>query len=174
MGDETKRDRPRAIGRSRRYTSAELAQPTSGEALEHALHFRSRASKNQEAYLIALSFLSIMCLLDTTWEYAMAAPLKVSASVVKQSFGRVFDEAQKGTVIIEKHGRPVVAMIPIQEYEALQPAAGKTIDLLTARFDALISAMQKPEQRSAMRKAFSASSKELGKAHVSGFKKRGF
>ncbi len=104
----------------------------------------------------------------------MAAPLKVSASVVKQSFGRVFDEAQKGTVIIEKHGRPVVAMIPIQEYEALQPAAGKTIDLLTARFDALISAMQKPEQRSAMRKAFSASSKELGKAHVSGFKKRGF
>jgi prevent-host-death family protein len=104
----------------------------------------------------------------------MAAPLRVSASVVKQSFGRVFDEAQKGTVIIEKRGRPVVAMIPIEEYEALKPAPGKVLDMLSDRFDVLVADMQRREYGDAMKKAFGASAKELGKAHLRGFKKRGF
>ncbi|MGH8728674.1 MAG: type II toxin-antitoxin system Phd/YefM family antitoxin [Burkholderiales bacterium] len=104
----------------------------------------------------------------------MGTPLKVSASLVKQSFGRVFDEAQKGTVIIEKHGRPVVAMIPIQEYEALRPAPRKVLDMLSDRFDALVADMQRPEYEDVMKKAFGALAKELGKAHLRGFKKRGF
>lgn len=104
----------------------------------------------------------------------MSAPLKVSASVVKQSFGRVFDEAQKGTVIIEKHGRPVVAMIPFQEYEALRPEPRKLLDMMSDRFDALVAAMQRPGYRGAMKKAFNATAQELVKAHRRGFKKRGF
>jgi prevent-host-death family protein len=104
----------------------------------------------------------------------MSALPRVSATDVKQNFGRVFDEAQKGGVIIEKRGRPVVAMIPIEEYEALKPAASKVIDMLSSRFDNLVAQMQKPEFGAAMKKAFSASPKELGKAHVSGFRKRGF
>jgi antitoxin Phd len=104
----------------------------------------------------------------------MGTPIKVSASLVKQSFGRVFDEAQKGTVIIEKHGRPVVAMIPIGEYEALKPTPRKVLDMLSDRFDALVADMQRPEFEDAMQKAFGASAKELGKAHRRGFKKRGF
>jgi prevent-host-death family protein len=61
-------------------------------------------------------------------------PLRVamktmSARDAKNSFGLLLDSARAGPVIVEKHGRAVVAVMAIETYEALMRAArGKKLD----------------------------------------------
>lgn len=47
----------------------------------------------------------------------------MSARQAKNSFGLLMDSARAGPVIIEKHGRPVVAVLAVEKYEALISAA---------------------------------------------------
>ncbi len=56
----------------------------------------------------------------------------LSAKDAKYNFGRLIDTALAEPVVIEKHGRPVVVVVAIEEYERLRriesvhsPAAGQ-------------------------------------------------
>jgi prevent-host-death family protein len=50
----------------------------------------------------------------------------LSAREAKYNFGRLIDTARAEPVVIEKHGRPVVVVIALEEYEKLigRKAAG--------------------------------------------------
>jgi prevent-host-death family protein len=44
----------------------------------------------------------------------------MSAKDAKDSFGRLIDTARAEPVVIEKHGRPVVVVLSIEEFERLK------------------------------------------------------
>lgn len=48
----------------------------------------------------------------------------VSAREAKYNFGKLIDTARAEPVVIEKHGRPVVVVIAVEEFERL---TGKTM-----------------------------------------------
>lgn len=56
--------------------------------------------------------------------------LHVSAREAKNRLGRLIDDARALPVAIEKHGRPVVVVLAVEEYERLTAAAreGKKSD----------------------------------------------
>jgi antitoxin Phd len=95
----------------------------------------------------------------------MAEAVRTSATEFKQHVGRYLEVARTGQVIIERQKRPTAVLISIEEYEALNPAASRVIDMLTEEFDALVSRMQRPGFHKAMERAFDASPEALGKAH---------
>ena len=43
-----------------------------------------------------------------------------SAKEAKDSFGRLIDTARAAPVVIEKHGRPVVGVLSVEEYGRLK------------------------------------------------------
>lgn len=47
----------------------------------------------------------------------------VSAKDAKNGFGRLLDTARAEPVTVEKHGRPVVVVLAIEEYERLTKLA---------------------------------------------------
>lgn len=47
----------------------------------------------------------------------------LSAREAKYNFGRLIDTARAEPVVIEKHGRPVVVVIAVEEYEKLTGTA---------------------------------------------------
>jgi prevent-host-death family protein len=49
----------------------------------------------------------------------------MSAKEAKDSFGRLIDTARAGPVVIEKHGRPVVVVLAVEEYERLKAIGAK-------------------------------------------------
>lgn len=44
---------------------------------------------------------------------------RISAREAKNGFGRLIDMARAQPVAVEKHGRPVVVVVAIEEYERL-------------------------------------------------------
>jgi prevent-host-death family protein len=44
----------------------------------------------------------------------------LSAREAKYNFGRLIDTARTAPVVVEKHGRPVVVVLSIEEYERLK------------------------------------------------------
>lgn len=108
----------------------------------------------------------------------MPAPDKprdlVTATEAKNTFGHLLEKAmQGGVVVITKHGAPKAVLISLDEYTALASASESRINSLSADFDSLLTRMQGPKARSAMKSAFHASSKQLGKAAVAAARKRG-
>ncbi len=55
---------------------------------------------------------------------------RMSARDAKNSFGHLIDTARAEPVVIEKHGRAVVVVVALEEYERL--IANKTSDNLSA------------------------------------------
>jgi len=53
---------------------------------------------------------------------------RMSAREAKNAFGRLIDMARAEPVAIEKHGRPVVVVVALEEYERL--IANRTSDNL--------------------------------------------
>jgi prevent-host-death family protein len=52
----------------------------------------------------------------------------ISAKDAKYGFGRLIDLARAAPVTVEKHGRPVVVVLAIEEYERLcEGANGATV-----------------------------------------------
>ncbi|WP_444668406.1 type II toxin-antitoxin system Phd/YefM family antitoxin [Cereibacter changlensis] len=49
----------------------------------------------------------------------------VSAREAKHHFGQLIDEARAEPVVVEKHGRPVVVVLSVEEYQRL---TGRTIE----------------------------------------------
>lgn len=52
---------------------------------------------------------------------------KVSAAAAKNSFGQVMDDARLAPLVIQKHGRSVIVMCAVEEFERLQKLAGETV-----------------------------------------------
>lgn len=48
---------------------------------------------------------------------------RISAKDAKNGFGRLLDTARAEPVTVEKHGRAVVVVISVEEYERLQQRA---------------------------------------------------
>lgn len=89
----------------------------------------------------------------------------ITASEAKNEFGRVLDTALQGAlIVITKHDAPKAVMMSMDEFNALSRASETQLDTLSEEFDALLARMQTPKARAAMKRAFGASSKQLGKA----------
>ena len=101
-------------------------------------------------------------------------PSRVTATEAKNGFGRVLETAmQGGVVLITKHDAPKAVLMSMAEFEALTHAADARLDTLTGEFDALLARQQAPKARAAMRVAFGASPKQLGKSAVAAARSRG-
>jgi antitoxin Phd len=97
-----------------------------------------------------------------------------TATQAKNEFGRALEMAmQGGAVVITKHDAPKAILISMEEFNKLTHAAEFSINSLSGEFDAMLARMQSPKSRAAMKSAFAASSKELGKAAVIAARKRG-
>jgi prevent-host-death family protein len=103
----------------------------------------------------------------------MAETVTTSATEFKQHVGKYLDVARSGAVIIEKQGRAAAVLISVEEYEALNPSASRTINRLTEEFDVLVARMQRRDFDTAMTRAFDASPAELGATHRRGMRRRG-
>lgn len=51
----------------------------------------------------------------------------MSAKEAKNGFGLLLDTARAEPVTIEKHGRPVVVVVSVEEYERLSVRAGRQV-----------------------------------------------
>ena len=92
---------------------------------------------------------------------------QISASVAKNSFGRMLDRvAREGRLAITKHDEPCAVLISIDEYRALVGAHEMALNTLSAEFDALFERMQEPAAAVAMQRAFAMTPAELGRAAV--------
>src|SRR5579871_2054778 len=99
---------------------------------------------------------------------------RFTATEAKNEFARALEMAlQGGTVVITKHDAPKAILISMDEFKKLTHAAEFRLNTLSDEFDAMLDRMQTPKSRAAMRSAFSASPKELGKAAVNAARKRG-
>jgi prevent-host-death family protein len=52
----------------------------------------------------------------------------MSAKDAKNSFGRLIDTARAEPVLIEKHGRGVVVVVAVEEYERMKQSGSLTSD----------------------------------------------
>lgn len=101
-------------------------------------------------------------------------PARITATEAKNKLGRALDKViQGGVVFITKHAVPIVALISMEEFNALSHATETRLDALSGEFDAMLSRMQTAKARVGMKAAFDASPKELGKAAVAMARKRG-
>lgn len=98
----------------------------------------------------------------------------VTATEAKNKFGRILERAIQGDVMfITKHDGAKAVLLSVDEFNALSRATQANLETLTSEFDALLSRMQTPTARAAMKDAFHASPKELGRAAVAAARKRG-
>ena len=102
------------------------------------------------------------------------AAATVTATDVKNEFGRVLEKViQGGIVVITKHDEPKAVMLSLHEFNTLANANRVKLDTLSGEFDALLARMQTPAARAGMKAAFDASPKQMGKAAVAAARKRG-
>jgi len=98
----------------------------------------------------------------------------VSATEAKNEFARVLERViQGGVMFITKHGAAKAVLMPVEEYNALSRATQIQLSSLTKEFDEMLLRMQTPKARAAMKAAFHASPKQLGKAAVAAARSRG-
>ena len=98
----------------------------------------------------------------------------MTATDAKNEFGRAMDTVlQGGAVVITRHDAPKAVLISFQEYSQLKSAGTAQLDRLTGEFDAMLAGMQRPASRAAMKAAFGASPRQLGRAAVAAARKRG-
>lgn len=98
----------------------------------------------------------------------------VTATDAKNQFGRVLDRVARGQIVtITKHDAPTAVVMSFDDYTELTERAGKTLDTLSAEFDAVADRMQTPKHKTGMRAAFDASPVALGKAAVAAARRRG-
>ena len=101
-------------------------------------------------------------------------PSSFTATDAKKQFGRVLEMVLRGgAVVITKHDAPTAIVLSVDEFNALTKATSRTLDTMSADFDAMLARMQGPKARARMKAAFGASPKELGKAAVAAARRRG-
>ena len=96
------------------------------------------------------------------------------ATRAKNELGSVLEKVIRGgVVVITKHDAPKAVLISVEDYKALSQATEVKLNTLSERFDAVLARMQSSKARAAMKAAFEASPKRLGKAARSAARKRG-
>lgn len=97
-----------------------------------------------------------------------------SATQAKNKLGQALEEVIRGgTVVITRHEAPKAVLISIEEYQALSKRQETGLEVLNQEFDALLARMQSPKSRAAMKAAFNATPRQLGKAAVKAVRRRG-
>jgi antitoxin Phd len=98
----------------------------------------------------------------------------IPATRAKNNFGRILESVLQGRrVVITKHDMPKAILISMDDFNDLSRTMELGLVTLRGEFDALFARMQNPEARRAMKSAFHASPKELGKAAVIAARRRG-
>ena len=71
---------------------------------------------------------------------------QVSSTAAKNDFAGLVHQVELGAkLVVMRHDRPAVVMIPLDEYESLADVHARRLDALTARFDAELADMNAPE-----------------------------
>lgn len=82
---------------------------------------------------------------------------KVSSTAAKNDFAGLVHRVERGAkLVVMRHDRPAVVMIPLDEFESLVNVDAQRLDALTARFDAELAAMNAPEVWRGTRHGFMA------------------
>lgn len=97
----------------------------------------------------------------------------IPATEAKNQFGKLVQRAGAGeTIIITSHDERKVVMMSVKEYDSLVGRERRVVESLRAEYDEMLRSMQTPEAKAAMRKAFSSTPEEMGKAAVEVAKRR--
>ena len=75
--------------------------------------------------------------------------------------------------MISKHDTPKAVLVSLDKVAASLRAGEPNLDKLSKEFDQLLARMQTTSARSAMKAAFDATPRQLGKAAVAAARKRG-
>ena len=82
---------------------------------------------------------------------------RVSSTAAKNDFAGVVHRVERGaTLVVMRHDRPAVVMLPLDTYESLADVNAERLDALTARFDAELADMNTPEVWRGTRQGFMA------------------
>lgn len=100
--------------------------------------------------------------------------LTVSATEAKTRFGSLLETAIRGgAVVITKHDTPKAVLLSMAEFEALGGSRQADLNALSKEFDSLLARLQTPESSGALKSAFDATPKELGRLAVANHRRRG-
>ena len=86
----------------------------------------------------------------------------VPASVLKNNYGQVADQAANGPVLICRHRMPEMVLLSADDYANLQRARHAPLEALTAEFDAMAAGMNTTKAKRATAQFFNADAKQLG------------
>jgi prevent-host-death family protein len=105
---------------------------------------------------------------------AASTALTVAATEAKTRFGRLLETAIRGgSVVITKHNTPKAVLLSMAEFEALGGSRPPDVNALRGEFDTLLARLQTPGNRKALKSAFEATPKELGRLAVANRRRRG-
>lgn len=101
-------------------------------------------------------------------------PLTVTATEAKSRFGPLLETAMRGgAVVITKHDTPKAVLLSMAEFEALGGSRPPDLKALSREFDGLLARSQTAGRRKALKSAFDATPKELGRLAVAHQRRRG-
>ena len=105
---------------------------------------------------------------------ARSATLRVTATEAKTRFGPLLETAIRGgSVIITKHDMPKAVLLSMEEFEALGGSRPPDLHALSGEFDSLLARLQTPGHRKALKSAFDATPRELGRLAIANRPRRG-
>jgi antitoxin Phd len=100
--------------------------------------------------------------------------LTVTATEAKTRFGPLLETAIRGgSVVITKHDTPKAVLLSMAEFEALGGSRPPDLNALSDEFDSLLARLQTPRARKALKSAFDATPKELGRLAAAQQRRRG-
>jgi prevent-host-death family protein len=107
-------------------------------------------------------------------KHAATTALTVTATEAKTRFGPLLETVIRGgSVVITKHDAPKAVLLSIAEFEALGGSWQPDLNALSAEFDSLAARLQTPGRRKALKSAFEATPRELGRLAVANYRRRG-
>jgi antitoxin Phd len=105
---------------------------------------------------------------------ATGTTLTVTATEAKTRFGPLLETAIRGgSVVITKHDVPKAVLLSMAEFEALGGSRPPDLNALSDEFDRLLVRLQAPGNRKALKAAFEATPRELGRLAVAHQRRRG-
>lgn len=105
---------------------------------------------------------------------AAGLSLTVTATEAKTRFGPLLEAVIRGgSVVITKHDTPKAVLLSMAEFEALGGSRPPDLNALSEEFDTLLARLQMPGSRKALKSAFEATPKVLGRLAVANQRRRG-
>ncbi len=105
---------------------------------------------------------------------AASTTLTVTATEAKMRFGPLLEAAIRGgSIVITKHDRPKAVLLSMAEFEALGGSRPADLKALSKEFDSLLTRLQTSGNRKALKSAFDATPRKLGRLAVANRRRRG-